>query len=112
MAKFTINPIDLVYSGDNCYVTIATLIAISQSSYSLLSLLYVWNILLFLISESRVICFPGFFFFGGGGGSRQIPFFKMAISVFFNVSQKIPVCSQFFKPFPVFFQFSIPLFRF
>ena len=33
-AKFTINPIALVYSGDNCYVTIAALIAISQSSYS------------------------------------------------------------------------------
>ena len=36
MAKFTINP-RVVYSGDNCYVTIAALIVISQSSYSLLS---------------------------------------------------------------------------
>ena len=37
MVKFPINPIALVYCGDNCYVTIAALIAISQSSYSLLS---------------------------------------------------------------------------
>ena len=37
MAKFPINHIALVYSGDNCYVTIAALIVISQSSYSLLS---------------------------------------------------------------------------
>ena len=35
MAKFTINPIALPYSGDNCYVTIGAVI--SQSSYSLLS---------------------------------------------------------------------------
>ena len=33
MAKFTIYPIAQVYSGDNCYVTIAVLIVISQSSY-------------------------------------------------------------------------------
>ena len=37
MGRFTINPIALVYSGDNFYVTIAALITISQSSYSLLS---------------------------------------------------------------------------
>ena len=35
MAKFTINPIALPYSSDNCYVTIGAFI--SQSSYSLLS---------------------------------------------------------------------------
>ena len=33
MAKFIINPIALVYSGDNCYVTVSALIVISQSSY-------------------------------------------------------------------------------
>ena len=37
MAKFPTNPIAQLYSGDNCYVTIAALIVISQSSYSLLS---------------------------------------------------------------------------
>ena len=37
MAKFFITPIALVYSSGNCYVTIAALIVISQSYYSLLS---------------------------------------------------------------------------
>ena len=37
MVKFTIDPITLLYSGDNCYVTVAAFKVISQSSYSLLS---------------------------------------------------------------------------
>ena len=41
---------------------------------------------------TRAICFPGFF-------SRQIPFFKMAISVFFSVFQKIPFFHNFSSHF-------------
>ena len=43
----------------------------------------------------RAICFPGFF-------SGQIPFFKMAISVFFTVFQKISVFHNFSSHFRIF----------
>ena len=57
MAKFPINPGPYLYSGDNCYVKIAAIIVISQSSYSLLNwgLYDIYDVLFFIGLMYRII---------------------------------------------------------